>query len=92
MRRNLVHQTDPNTPLIVKALEAVGASVEHLGGKGVPDLLVGYNGVNYLMEVKERGKTLNENQERWHGRWKGQATVVRTVGDALRIVGVEHVG
>ena len=61
-------QRDANEASIIKALEAVGATVEQLPtGKGVPDLLVGYQPLgmlwdhpkNYLMEVKRqavRGK------------------------------------
>lgn len=44
---------DANEPDIVKALEAVGASVQRTYGmEGEPDLLVGYLGRNYLIEVK----------------------------------------
>ena len=64
-------QRDSNEADIIKALEAVGATVEQLPtGKGVPDLLVGIKHfgidgqrsgrpVNYLIEVKqqpEKGK------------------------------------
>lgn len=43
---------DTNEPAIVKALKAVGASVTPLNGTGVPDLLVGFRGQTYLLEVK----------------------------------------
>jgi hypothetical protein len=44
---------DANEPDIVKALVAAGASITYLGApKGVPDLLVGYEGRSYLLEVK----------------------------------------
>ena len=85
----MVHQSDPNTPTIVGALESVGASVQHLGGKGVPDLLVGYLGANYLLEVKAPNKELNGNQDKWHSKWKGQVNVVRTVADAFRVIGLD---
>jgi hypothetical protein len=57
---------DSNEPEIVTALEAVGASVTRLGSKGVPDLLVGYRGETFLLEVKHvdaKGKTVR----RWSG-------------------------
>lgn len=38
---------------IVKALEAAGATVTKLDGKGVPDLLVGFRGRTILIECKD---------------------------------------
>lgn len=43
---------DANEKDIVRALEAAGASVTRLGDPGVPDLLVGYQGATFLLEVK----------------------------------------
>lgn len=37
---------------IVQALEAVGATVQRLSAEGVPDLLVGWRGRMWLLEVK----------------------------------------
>jgi len=89
-KANMVHRIDENQPTIVKALEDIGASVQSLGGKGVPDLLVGYMGENYLLEVKHSKKGLNDDQIDWHAAWRGQVDVVRTIGQALRAVGVEY--
>lgn len=38
---------------IVTALEAVGATVVRLSGKGYPDLLVGFRGATFLLECKD---------------------------------------
>lgn len=91
-------QRDSNESEIVEALLAVGATVELIPtGSGVPDLLVGYKDVNYLMEVKPlpiKGKiyasqvALNPKQIEWHSMWKGQKAVVRTIEDALAVIGV----
>jgi len=43
---------DGNEKEIIKALRAAGASVTPLNGAGVPDLLVGYDGATFLLEVK----------------------------------------
>lgn len=43
---------DENEPEIVQALEAVGATVQILSFPGVPDLLVGWRGQMWLLEVK----------------------------------------
>lgn len=82
---------DENQTTIVEALEAIGASVQSLGGKGVPDLLVGYRGENYLLEVKPGKKKLRPAQVDWHARWCGQAVVVRTIAEAFRAIGLDAV-
>ena len=43
---------DESEPDIVAALEAVGATVQRLSADGVPDLLVGWQGRMWLLEVK----------------------------------------
>ena len=78
---------DKCEPEIIKALEKVGATVEQIPtGKGVPDLLVGFRGQNFLMEVKMPKGKLNAKQVKWHGNWKGQVCVVRTPGEALSVI------
>lgn len=79
---------DANEPDIIKALEGIGASVEQISMKGVPDLLVGYRAANYLLEVKgEKGK-LTDDQATFFGTWRGQRTIVRNVDEALQAIGV----
>lgn len=43
---------DESEPDIVRALEAVGATVQRLSADGVPDLLVGWRGQMWLLECK----------------------------------------
>ena len=89
-------RVDQNHDQVVTALRAAGATVQSLAGvgKGVPDLLVGYQGQTLLLEVKDGFKppskrALNEDQLRWHGNWKGGAlAVVDSPDGALRILGV----
>ena len=88
----LVHRrrkADRNQAAIVDALRTVGCSVQplHGAGSGVPDLLVGYRGVNLLMEVKngKRGK-LTPAQYVWHRDWRGPLAVVRSVEEALTVL------
>ena len=82
-------KTDDNQRPIVAALRAVGATVKplHAVGAGVPDLLVGYRGVNYLLEVKSRRGRLTADQVVFFDQWRGAAQVVRSVDDALKVVG-----
>lgn len=81
---------DENEPVIVAWLEAVGATVELLpGGSGRPDLLVGFRGQNYLLEVKtEKGK-LSRGQKLWHMDWNGRRpAVVRNPQEAMQAIGL----
>lgn len=86
-------RVDTNQREIVAALRSVGASVTHLHmvGKGVPDLIVGYRGVNYLLEVKDGSKTpskqqLTPDEAKWHASWRGQVRVVNSVDQALELI------
>ena len=67
------YRADKNQPDIVDALRGLGASVEILSqvGKSCPDLLVGYHGINLLMEVKSGDKRLRPEQQLWADDWNG---------------------
>lgn len=80
---------DSNEAEIIKALRERGCVVEQLNGKGVPDLLVGIAEQTFLLEVKEPGKSLNEDQQKWHAKWRGKRPhVVRSIGEALYVCGL----
>jgi hypothetical protein len=82
-------QRDKNEPDIVNALEAVGASVSRISSLGIPDLLVGWRGDTFLLEVKNGKAKLNDNQVAWHNAWNGApAIIVRTPEEALGAIGV----
>lgn len=87
-------RADANQGEITGALRAVGASVQplHSIGKGCPDLLVGWQGRNLLLELKDGAKVpsrrkLTEDEDAWHRAWGGQVAVVESVTDALRLLG-----
>ncbi len=86
-------RTDDNQRAIVAALRAAGASVQllHTVGRGCPDLLVGYGGVNLLVEVKDAGRPasarrLTPDQQRWHRSWAGQVEVIDSEDAARRLL------
>lgn len=88
-------KVDANQSEIVKALRGIGATVQILSdvGGGCPDLLVGRQGKNYLLEIKDGAKVksarkLTPHQVDWHGEWRGQVSIVESVDDALAVVGV----
>jgi hypothetical protein len=92
------NRTDSNQKAIVDALRALGCSVAILSGVGggVPDLLVGYQGVNYLLEVKNlagRGMRLTPAESAWLRDWRGQVNVVASLDEALAVVrAASHLG
>lgn len=74
---------DANQEQVVSALRSAGATVQSLAaiGKGCPDLLVGYNGFTFLMEVKDGNKppsarVLTPQQQEWHRNWRGSSLVI----------------
>lgn len=85
-------KTDGNQEDIVSFLRKIGASVQILSmvGKGCPDLLVGFRGKNYLLEIKKAsGGKLTKDQIPWHMGWSGQVAIVRTKKEALEALGLE---
>ena len=82
--RYAYHRLDANHAEIRAALERVGATVVP---DGPTDLIVGFRGANYLIEVKtEKGK-LRPTQEDFVRWWKGHVAVVRSIEEALKVIG-----
>ena len=83
-------KVDANQSEIVDAARRMGCSVQplHTVGKGVPDLLVGINGINDLWEVKDGKKPPSErrlttDQIIWHDAWRGHVQVIDSVEKAV---------
>lgn len=76
------------------ALRRIGASVFslHKVGQGCPDLLVGYRGRNWLIEIKnpdqvKSKRRLTPDEKEFHDSWRGQVAIVETVDEALAVLG-----
>lgn len=91
------HKVDANQSAIVKALRQIpGVHVTVLSnvGAGVPDLLVAYQGILYLMEIKDPKKPspLTPDQLAYHAKILnvGKVTVhiVKTLVEALNILDI----
>lgn len=81
---------DRNHRAIREGLRQVGADVVDLGdvGDSVPDLMVGFRGRTYLLEIKSEGGRLSPGQSAFLERWRGgPAVVVWSLEDALRAIG-----
>lgn len=82
---------DANAPAIALALRKCGASVLdlHAVGGGCPDLLVGFHGSSWLMEVKTATGSVRDSQQAFARDWRGSpVVVVRTVAEALAAIGI----
>jgi len=94
MRR--ASKVDENQKAVVSALRSSGATVTllHAVGGGCPDLLAGYRGGNYLIEVKDGSKPpsarkMTDPQVEFHRDWRGQVCVVTNPIEALAALGIE---
>lgn len=93
-RRGFAKRRDNNEAGIVDELRAAGCTVIRLDKPA--DLLVGYNGRNYLFEVKnpdaERGKRqaleLTEDEAEFHQSWTGQVGIITTSEEAMQRMGI----
>jgi Holliday junction resolvase len=83
-------KVDLNQTEIVDALRKVGVSVQSLAsiGRGCPDLVVAKGQQCWLIEVKGAKGKLTDDQVKWIGAWAGDVHIIRTVDDALQLVGV----
>jgi Holliday junction resolvase len=85
-------RTDANQAEIVKTLRQAGADVYDLSkvGKGIPDLLVTFNGETILMEVKRDAKAkFTAEQLKFIAKWKGgPLSRVDSPESALRVIGL----
>ncbi len=93
MRR--VCKVDRNQPEIVKGLRKIGATVLITSQlKNCFDILVGYNGVNYIMEIKDgelvpSKKRLTEGEIKFKDNWRGGTyNIVESLEEAIEIISI----
>ena len=79
---------DANHNAIKEYAIALGFSVCDLAdmGNGIPDLLLGMDGVNILVEVKDGNKPpsrrqLTPDENEWHAAWHGGVYIVERAED-----------
>lgn len=86
-------KVDANHADVVAALRKIGCSVVSLAsvGAGVPDLMVGYRGRNWALEVKDGSKPpsarkLTDDEAAFMAAWRGQYAVVESAEQAVAVV------
>lgn len=82
-------QRDANEKAIVKTLKQLGVSIQRINGSGVPDILAGYKGETFLLEIKTKKGKLTPAQVKFHESWRGKnPVVVHTIDEALKVFGI----
>lgn len=87
---------DKNQPDIVKALRKINGVTVQLA---MDDILIGYKGTNYWIELKEpetiskkTGKinesAIKDSQKKLRIEWKGQYSIVTSLNEILIIMGI----
>lgn len=86
-------KTDRNHQEIVAAFRKFGCSVLQLAtvGGGCPDVCIGLNKKNALVEIKDGSKPpsarqLTKDEEKFHETWKGTVFVVEDLSDVITLV------
>jgi Holliday junction resolvase len=86
-------RVDSNQKKIVSELRKMGCSILHTHqlGKGAPDIIVGYNGNNYLIEIKDGSKTLSQqrltrDELQFQSNWNGSYFVCNSVEQIKEIL------
>ena len=86
-------RTDSNQQEIVAFLRQLGATVTptHMVSHGFPDVCVGWQGENFLLEIKDGNKPpsarkLTAEELIWHNLWKGQVAIVKDCDEALAVL------
>lgn len=86
---------DANQPRIVEQLRKLHVSVRVLSmvGQGCPDLLLGFRGKNFLVELKDPDqppskKILTPDEEKFFDGWLGQVAQCETLDHILKVIGL----
>lgn len=90
-------QSDGNTKDIVKAARKDGLRVEYWQPvnrqKGMPDLIIPYAGITWLIEVKKPGEDLSDDQRAWHHAWHaaggGPIATVHSYAELRAAIGMD---
>lgn len=89
-----IRKVDANQSSLVKQIRMIpGVTVAHIHtvGQGLCDLIIGYRGKNFLVEVKDPKKPksqrkLTTDEEKFHRQWTGQIAIVETASDVMKLI------
>ena len=76
---------DANQNRIRDVFRKMGATWQSLAsvGSGCPDAVIGYEGGNYMVEIKDGEKPISKRrltpqQQDWFANWAGQVTIIES--------------
>ncbi len=89
-----IRKVDANQKKIMQLCRRIpGLSVAtiHTVGNGLPDLILGFCGKNYLVELKDGAKMksqkkLTKDEVEFHEEWNGQICVCESIDDILKLI------
>lgn len=90
----MIKKTDANHKEIIdgcRKIPSISVFSTHMVGKGFPDIVIGYKGINYLVEIKDGKKSksqkkLTNDEIKFHASWCGQVNIVENIDDVLRML------
>lgn len=90
----MIKRTDANQKDIMDKLRCIpNLSVisTHTIGKGFPDIIVGYKGKNFMIEIKDGNKPpsrrkLTSDELVFKMKWKGQIDVCNSFEDVFELI------
>lgn len=87
------YRVDANQSKITAELRKMGVSVRptHMVGNGFGDIVCGYQGLNFIFEIKDEdkpasAKKLTPAEVIFHYEWQGQVSIIETANDAWTII------
>jgi hypothetical protein len=85
----MARRVDSIQKQVTESLRKLGITVLVLSnvGHGCPDLLLGYGGHNYLVELKCGKNELTPFEKRFFDEWRGQADIAHNLDEILNYLG-----
>ena len=85
---------DANQNEVVKKIRSipnVSVAITSALGNGFPDLVIGYKGLNYLIELKDGNKTpsqrkLTPDEEKFREQWNGNYHVCNSYQEIIKVI------
>lgn len=93
----MIKKVDANQKEIMgklRMIPGVTVATTHTIGKGFPDIVIGYKGLNYLVEIKDGSKPpsqrkLTKDEVSFHSNWTGQLQTCNNFYEILKMLCIE---
>lgn len=91
MRAKRADRNQPELVEILRKIPGISVAHTHIVGDGFGDLVIGWKGKNFLIEVKDpkqppSRRKLTRDEKKFHEQWKGQIAVAETLEQILNII------